>query len=208
MLSWVYPTSCKQTSGSQGGGQCKVRCTLVLKYLVMQRWKLALVGLEACCPQAQSGLFSPLSLKGWQFITASLGKLCFCWANLWDLNLMYDICQLQGFNAYIFQTLEKYRVKSAQLNPLPNDSCSQFGSVPQFTVVVIFRGKSVEIDWPYSTPGRPRDSVFAKLYVVRRVKLYSQVNGNASCCHTLFGWLWLLRQSFRDVPLKLATSVS
>lgn len=61
---------------------------------------------------------------------------------------MYDIYPLQVFNACIFQTLEKYRVKSTQLNTLPDDSCSQFGSVPLFTVVVIFTGEAVKIDRP------------------------------------------------------------
>lgn len=59
---------------------------------------------------------------------------------------MYDIYQLQVFNACIFQTLEKSRVKSTQLNILPNDSFSQFGSVPLFTVVMIFIGEAVKID--------------------------------------------------------------
>lgn len=59
---------------------------------------------------------------------------------------MCDICQWQVFNAHIFQTLEKYRVKSIQLNPLPNAICSQFGLVPQLTAVVIFRGKTVGRD--------------------------------------------------------------
>lgn len=59
---------------------------------------------------------------------------------------MYDIYQLQVFNACIFQALEKYGVKSTQLNTLPKDSCSPFGSVPLFTVVMIFTGEAVKID--------------------------------------------------------------
>lgn len=53
---------------------------------------------------------------------------------------------LPVFNACIFQTLEKYRVKSIQLNTLSNYRCSTFGLVPLFTVVMIFTGEAVKID--------------------------------------------------------------
>lgn len=133
-------------------GHCKVRCTppcfcSILWWGASKVKSCFSLVRGALCPRSKRSLL-PTLLKGCQFIAASLGKLFFCWVKLWDLNLMYDIYPLQVFNACIFQTLEKHRVKSTQLNTLPNDSCSQFGSEPLFTVVVIFTGEAVKIDRP------------------------------------------------------------